>query len=85
MKVKLNRVYAGKLGTWQAGKIADLPEDQAKAWVNFGYAEYLEEEKKPEQVEEVTVAQVDEETTEKPGPKPKAKPKKGKRGRPAKK
>lgn len=42
MKVKLITTYAGPLGTWMAGAIVDLPDEEAKGLVDGGYATRVE-------------------------------------------
>lgn len=45
MKVKLKTVMAGPNGTYQPGAVADLPEKDAYALCEGGFAEQVEEPK----------------------------------------
>lgn len=44
MKVRLRTVYAGPLGTYCFGDIADLPDHIVKALIKNGYAERITNE-----------------------------------------
>lgn len=38
MKIRMNTTAAGPSGVLRAGKVADVPDEQAKAFIQGGYA-----------------------------------------------
>lgn len=39
MRVRMNTTAAGPTGVWIAGQSYEIPDDQAKAWIDGGFAQ----------------------------------------------